>query len=367
MITALAHVPLIVRDYQEALEFYCGKLGFVVVEDTQLKDKRWIRLKTPGGKGSEILLSRAVTEKQRPNIGNQTGGRVLFFLHTDDFDTDYGRLRSLEVEFIEGPREESYGKAAVFKDLYGNRIDLIEPHRAQAQDRVSSAKHIGIVACSAEGAALCFREIARYASQFMGEHRHPQVTLSCIAMSEWMPAFERANYKGVAEFMLREAALVAQAGAEIAICPDNSAHLAFEFVIGRSVIPWLHIANEVGKEAVRNGFKHAALLGTRFTMTGPVYPEAFAKLGLKVTSPPAADQKLVDDIIFHELVKGVFPERSRLLYNSVIERMKQHGCDCVILGCTEIPLLVRTDDCPLPVLDSTRLLAHAAVRYALGK
>ena len=244
---------------------------------------------------------------------------------------------------------------------------LIADHLIPARAGVSFAKHIGIVACSAEGAALCFREIASYSSQFMGEHRHPQVTLSCIAMGEWMPAFDRADYKSVAGFMLRETAIVAKAGAEIAICPDNSAHLAFEHVIAESTIPWLHIADEVGKEAVRNGFKHAALLGTRFTMTGPVYPQAFAKLGLKITSPPPADQKLVDDIIFQELVNGIFPEQSRLLYNEVIVRMKQHGCDCVILGCTEIPLLVSPDDCPLPALDSTRLLAHAAVRYALGK
>jgi len=232
---------------------------------------------------------------------------------------------------------------------------------------VSSAKHIGIVACSAEGAALCFREISRYSSQFMGKHRHPQVTLSCIAMREWMQAFDRADYKAVAEIMLRETEIVVKAGAEIAICPDNSAHLAFEHVIAKSTIPWLHIADEVGKEAVRIGFKHAALLGTRFTMAGPVYPKAFAKLGLKVISPSPEDQKLVDDIIFRELVNGIFPERSRLLYNEVIARMEQRGCDCVILGCTEIPLLVHPDDCPLPTLDSTRLLAHAAVQYALGK
>jgi aspartate racemase len=231
----------------------------------------------------------------------------------------------------------------------------------------SSAKHIGIVACSAEGAALCFREIANYSSQFMGEHRHPQVTLSCIAMAEWMPAFDRADYKAVAGIMLRETEIVAKAGAQVAICPDNTAHLAFEHVIAGSPIPWLHIADEVGKEAVRKGFKHAALLGTRFTMTGPVYPQALTKLGLRVTSPPPADQKLVDDIIFQQLVNGIFSQPSRLLYNEIIARMKQQGCDCVILGCTEIPLLVRADDCPLPALDSTRLLARSAVRYALGK
>jgi aspartate racemase len=199
----------------------------------------------------------------------------------------------------------------------------------------------------------------------MGEHMHPQVTLSCIAMGEWMPFFDAGDYRGVAQFMLRETRVVAQAGAQLAICPDNSAHLAFEFVAAESPIPWLHIADEVAKAAVRKGYRHAALLGTRFTMTGAVYPQMFARHGVKITSPGEADRKVVDDIIFEELVKGVFTEASRLRYNEAIARMKTQGCDCVILGCTEIPLLVRDDDCPLPTLDSTRLLARAAVDASL--
>jgi aspartate racemase len=227
------------------------------------------------------------------------------------------------------------------------------------------SKHIGIVACSAEGAALCFREIAAYSRKLMGEHLHPQVTLSCIAMGEWLPAFDRSDYEGVAEFMLRETQIVAKAGAQLAICPDNSAHRAFKYVVARSPIPWLHIAEEVAKAAMRDGYQHAALLGTRFTMSGPVYPEMFEKYSLKVSTPAARDQKIVDDIIFEELVNGIFSEASRLRYNEVIDRMRTRGCDSVILGCTEIPLLVRPDDCPLPALDSTRLLARAAVDAAL--
>jgi len=111
----------------------------------------------------------------------------------------------------------------------------------------AKSKHIGIVACSVEGAALCFREIAAYSLGLMGEHMHPQVTLSCIAMGEWMPAFNRGDYEGVAEFMLRETEIVAKAGAQLAICPDNSAHLAFKHVAAQSPIPWLHIAEEVAK------------------------------------------------------------------------------------------------------------------------
>jgi catechol 2,3-dioxygenase-like lactoylglutathione lyase family enzyme len=127
VITGIAHTALIVREYEEAMEFYCGKLGFTVTEDTPLKNKRWVRLKAPGGKGSEILLSKAVNEKQQASIGNQTGGRVLFFFHTDDFDGDFYKFRSLGIEFVEGPWDDYYGRSAVFKDLYGNRIDLIQP------------------------------------------------------------------------------------------------------------------------------------------------------------------------------------------------------------------------------------------------
>jgi catechol 2,3-dioxygenase-like lactoylglutathione lyase family enzyme len=127
MITGIAQTALIVREYEEAIEFYCGKLGFIVAEDTHLEKKRWVRLRAPGGKGSEILLSKAVDDKQRAAVGNQTGGRVLFFLHTDNFDADYARFKSSGIEFTEGPSEAAHGKVAVFKDLYGTRIDLIQP------------------------------------------------------------------------------------------------------------------------------------------------------------------------------------------------------------------------------------------------
>ncbi len=205
---------------------------------------------------------------------------------------------------------------------------------------LTKSKHIGIVACSVEGAALCLREIAAYSLNCMGEHLHPQVTLSCIAMGEWMPAFNRGDYEGVADFMLRETEIVAKAGAQLAICPDNSAHLAFKHVAAKSPIPWLHIAEEVAKAAVRAGYRHCALLGTRFTMSGPVYPEVFKKHEMKISCPAENDQRIVDEIIFKELVNGIVSEASRLRYNEVIDRMKARGCDNVILGCTEIPLPV---------------------------
>jgi len=133
MITSIVHTALLVREYDEAKKFYCDVLGFKVTEDTQLESKRWVRLRAPGGGGSEILLSRAVDDKQRAAVGNQTGGRVLFFMHTDDFEGDYALLRSRGVEFTEGPWDHDYGHVAVFKDLYGNRIDLIEPVRGDSK------------------------------------------------------------------------------------------------------------------------------------------------------------------------------------------------------------------------------------------
>ena len=230
-----------------------------------------------------------------------------------------------------------------------------------------SMKHIGIVACSVEGAALCYRTIAQVAEQYVGDHNHPKVTLHSIPMADWMPAFNAGDYRAVGEFMLESAKVLAHAGAEFAICPDNSCHLSWQFFIERSPIPWLHIGEVVAAEAQRHGWNKAALLGTRFTMNGPMYRDVFRRYGIEVLPPTEEDQKIIDDVIWKELVHGKFPESSRLRYNQVIERLSGQRCDCVILGCTEIPLLVRADDCPLPTLDSTRLLAKAAVLHAIGK
>lgn len=226
-------------------------------------------------------------------------------------------------------------------------------------------KHIGIVACSAEGAALCYRTIAQAAEQHLGEYNHPKVTLHSIAMAEWMPALDAGDYRAVGELMLESARVVARAGAEFAICPDNTVHLSWEYFIDRSPIPWLHIGEVVAGEAQRRTWATAGLLGTRFTMSGPMYRDVFRRYKMDVIVPSMEDQRIVDDVIWKELVRGEFPESSRLRYNEVIQRLKARGCDCVILGCTEIPLLVRADDCPLPTLDSTRLLARAAVAHAI--
>jgi len=131
MAQTLGHVALVVRDYDEALAFFTGSLGFSVVEDSVSKDrlgndKRWVLVSPPGSRGTSLLLTRASTPEEASRIGNQTGGRVFLFLHTDDFWRDYHEMRSRGVKFREEPRQEAYGTVAVFEDLYGNKWDLLE-------------------------------------------------------------------------------------------------------------------------------------------------------------------------------------------------------------------------------------------------
>ena len=229
-------------------------------------------------------------------------------------------------------------------------------------------KHIGIVACSAEGAALCYRTICREALRVVGKNDHPRITMDSIPMARWMPAFDAGDYAGVARVMLDSARLLASAGADFAICPDNSAHVAWDDVQAETPIPWLHIARVVGEEAARRGFRRVGILGTRYTMGGgaPIYRGALDSVGIETIVPDAADAETVHRIIFAELVDGVFTDASRQIYNGVIARLADRGCDAAALACTEIPLLVRPEESPLPTLDSTRLLAKAALREALG-
>ena len=227
------------------------------------------------------------------------------------------------------------------------------------------ALHIGIVACSAEGAALCYRTICLEASAIMGEHNHPEITMNSIPMAEHMRFIREDDWESVAELLIASARKAAQAGAAFAICPDNTCHQAFKHFGSRSPIPWLHIARTVAEEARGRGFQRLGILGTKYLMEGPVYPEALAEFEIAREIPDEADRERINRIIFKELVNGVFLEESRLYFNEVTDKLKKRGCDAVVLGCTEIPLIVRSDDIPLPALDSTRLLARAALRKAV--
>ena len=228
------------------------------------------------------------------------------------------------------------------------------------------SKHVGIVACSAEGAALCYRTLCSEAPHIMGEHMHPEVSIHTYALGEYMVHIRSGNWEKVAELMLSSARKLANIGAEFAICPDNTIHQSFDIVSAESPIPWLHIGEAIGIEANKRGLNCLAITGTKYLMTGPVYPQTLEKLGIECRIPNENERDTIDTIIFKELVNGIFKEESRLYFNNVIRGLKDSGCDGVVLGCTEIPLLVDPNDCPLPTLDSTRLLARAALKEALA-
>jgi aspartate racemase len=203
------------------------------------------------------------------------------------------------------------------------------------------------------------------APSLMGEHNHPQITMNSFPMSEYMPPIRANNWKAVAELMAASAQKVAAAGADFAICPDNTYHQAFKYLLPQSPIPWLHIAEAVAQEAQRLGYRRLGILGTKYLLESDVYPEVLKEFRIERETPDEAERERINEIIFRELVNGIFLEPSRLYFNEVTEKLKGRGCDAVVLGCTEIPLIVRPDDSPLPTLDSTRLLARAALRRAI--
>ena len=227
-------------------------------------------------------------------------------------------------------------------------------------------RHIGIVACSAEGAALCYRTICAEGAGVLGPLAHPEVSLHGASLAEYMARIGRDDWAGVGEMMLASAHKLARAGAEFLICPDNTIHQAMAYVAPRSPLPWLHIAEVVAAEAAARGFRRVGLTGTRWLVESDVYPGRLAARGVACVRPEAADRAEMTRIIMDELVCGVFRPEAVAWFQRVIGRMRAAGCDGVVLGCTEIPLILSDANSPLPVLDSTRLLARAAVRRAVA-
>jgi aspartate racemase len=226
--------------------------------------------------------------------------------------------------------------------------------------------HIGIVACSAEGASLCYRTVCIEGAQFLGPHDHPEVTMHTHSLGEYMKHINRGDWQGVAELMLSSANKLAKIGADFVICPDNTIHQALPFIESRSPLPWLHIAEVVAAHAVERGFRRLGLTGTRWLVQSDVYPNKLEARGLDYVRPNTAERDEINRIIFDELVYGVFKPEAVIYVQRVIARFKDAGCDAVILGCTEIPLIIDDANSPLPTLDSTRLLARAALRRAVG-
>ncbi len=226
-------------------------------------------------------------------------------------------------------------------------------------------KHIGIVACTAEGAALCYRTICSEGEILLGRYVHPEITMHTYPLHEYMRRIEKEDWDGVADLMSASAEKAARAGADFIICPDNTIHQAYDRAVQISSLPWLHIAEEVAAEAAQRQYRRVGLLGTRYLMEGPVYPPKLTTRNLEVEIPGEHSLGRIHQIIINEVIHGHLTSASRCYLMEVIWQMREQGCDAVILGCTELPLLIKQKYAALPLLDSTRILAKAALRRAI--
>ncbi|MDR4466076.1 MAG: amino acid racemase [Nitrospira sp.] len=227
-----------------------------------------------------------------------------------------------------------------------------------------NVRHIGIVAGTAEGAALCYQTICREAEPFLGLHAHPEMTMHAFSLRDYLELIDAEQWEAVADLLSQSSANLARAGADFIVCPNNTLHGAFDAVC--SPIPWLHIAEVVAAEVCQQGRRRVGLLGTRSVMEGSVYRNKLKKVGVDLELPCAFDQVQLHAMILTEMIRGHLSAPSRYKLYMMIRSMKEQGCDAVILGCTELPLFVTEEQSVLPLLDSTRLLAQAAIRYAIG-
>jgi aspartate racemase len=227
--------------------------------------------------------------------------------------------------------------------------------------------HIGIVACSAEGAALCYRTICAEAAAVLGPHAHPEVSLHSLSLADYVTCLDAKDLGGIADLMLNSAGKLAAAGADFLICPDNTIHQAFSLVEPESPLPWLHIAEVVAAEAAARACRKVGLTGTHWLVSSDVYPEKLRARGIECIRPGDAERDEIGHLIMDELVCGVFRPETVVRFQQVIQGLKSQGCEAVILGCTEIPLIIDDRNSPLPTLDSTRLLARAALRTAIER
>ena len=223
--------------------------------------------------------------------------------------------------------------------------------------------HIGIVAGTADGAALCYRTLCHEAERLTGSHAHPEITIHALPLEAYLAAIDVEDWSGVAMLMSRSASVLEQAGAELIICPNNTLHRAFDLVV--SSVPWLHIAAAVETEASRRKYRQVGLIGTQVVMEGSVYQSRLEKAGIEVVLPPASERIELDRIIRMELIRGQYTHDSREDVRKIISTMAVNGVEAVILGCTELPLLLPQELSALPLLDSTHLLATKALTTSL--
>jgi aspartate racemase len=237
---------------------------------------------------------------------------------------------------------------------------------SQMGDLIVQRPHIGIVAGTAEGAALCYRTLCLEAEQVLGRgYGYPEITLHSVPLHRYLDAIDWNDWGTVAALMSRSAATLVRAGADLVICPNNTLHRAWDSL--DASVPWLHIADPVVKEISRCGWRRVGVLGTRIVMEGDIYSSRLERQGVTLVLPKQDDRVRLQDVIRTELLAGLFASDARVFVQRVIAGMAAEGAEAVILGCTELPILISGNQSALPLLDSTRLLAHAALRYRIGQ
>jgi len=225
-------------------------------------------------------------------------------------------------------------------------------------------RHIGIVGVSAEGAALCYRTICAEGARAFGRHAHPEVSMHTYPLAHYMRHIDAGDWMAVGDLLLSSADKLRRSGAELFVCPDNTVHQAIDLMHAQLPAPWMHIAAEVASVAAERGFKRALVLGTRYLMESDVYPNKLAAKGIEHETPEPGARAKINALTFDELVYGQFNASTRAYFCDIIADGARRGCDAVILGCTEFPLLIGEADSVLPLLDSTRILARTALREA---
>lgn len=225
-------------------------------------------------------------------------------------------------------------------------------------------KHIGIVAVSPEGSSFCYRLIGRRAAEVPDPARRPPITLHNRPFSSYLDAIRTNDWVGFGQLLADSARVLAVAGAEFCVLPDNVAHNALHLAEARSPIPWLNMIDLVANAVAANGCQKVGLIGTRLVTVGSAYQTLLGMRGMHLLVPPEPDVELIDGIIFREAIYGrVRPESSESVVNA-IKSLGDRGCDAVILASSEASLLLEVRDSPLPVFDPVELLAEAAVRHA---
>ncbi len=229
-----------------------------------------------------------------------------------------------------------------------------------------SPKHIGIASVTAEGGALAFRHIVHISERILGRDQHPEISLHSHSFSKFSSV--TSNRDQVWSALITESSRkLASAGAEFFICPANTNHSVFDVVQETLAIPWLHIASMVAEHAHSRGYRKCLLLGTRYLLESGIYPAYFEPKGIEVLIPDEASKNTVQQIIYEELIRGIVSTEARAFVVALIKKYSTGGqCDSVVLGCTELPMLIAESDADIPTLDTTNILACGAVAAALG-